>query len=87
MRGRSILCGSMMHISSYSRMVHEVVRQGRFVYEGVVGIKQTHTARCCENLTLLSEANACLTKVIKTVAIVIYRTLYVVVVKMRGSNT
>ena len=49
--------GSMTHISSYSRRVHELVRQGRFVYEGVVGIKQTHTARCCENLTLLSEAN------------------------------
>ena len=50
MGGRFTLCGSMMHISSYSRRVHELVRQGRFVYEGVVGIKQTHTARCCENL-------------------------------------
>ena len=55
LRGRSILCGSMMHISSYSRWVHELVRQGRF--EGVVGIKRTDTARCCESLTLLSEAN------------------------------
>ena len=57
MRGRSILCGSMMHISPYSRRVHELVRQGKLVYEGVVRIKQTHTARCCENLTLLSVAN------------------------------
>ena len=48
----SILCGSMAYISSDSRRI-QLVRQGRFAYEGVVGIKQTHIAGCCENLNII----------------------------------